>query len=344
MKICSVARLKAGIALFLLVVQLFLLCACGGQAVVPAPQQPQATNALPAPSALPGDVPPYRMLCTLPSMDSQNMTLLARGVQDRCDKLGIQLQMHNSHGDHMSQALEVDTFVAGGGQAVLCRPVEAAALQPFLALARQQGVYVVAYGEGVECDTYLVVDDRAGGALLGKNAAEWASAQTQQNVWSTPVLLLSGEGAPGNFGAGVTEAYTAVLPETVPATYTVQAPADGLVEEILAENPYVNIFLADSDAAALLAMAQLEKYWVEERARPLEELDWDRYYFGGFGATQPGLAALAGTALRATVSENGYEAGKKMVDMVLELKDLGTAAPQTIGPVLVDKANAAEYN
>lgn len=316
-------------------------CGVGPEAV---PPQPEAQDAPSVPSALPPDGElGYHLLCALPNLNSQNLTLMARGIQDYCDNLGINVTMHNSHGDHLAQAVEIDAFVAGGGQAILCQPVDAAALQPFLQVARQQGAFVVTWGENADADASLSVDYRDAGYALAKDAAVWAKGQDGRRP--NAVLLISGASVLG-FAAGVADGYSSSFPDEGVQIQTLAVRDDTLAEDLLNLDPSPTIIMADSDEAVILAREKLAAYWAAqaEEDEPAEEPDWNQYYFGGFGATREGLDALQAGTLDATVSENGYVAGKTMVDMAVALLQGGTAEGQTIDPVLVDKANMAGYN
>ena len=322
--------LMAGLLLF--------LSACGIQKQPVAPQ-PIAQNAPSVPAELPEDDRlGYSLLCTLPNMNSQTMTLIARGVQDRCDALGIDVQMHNSHDDHMTQALELDAFVAQGGQAVLCQPVDSAALQPFLQLARQQGVFVVSWGEGVDAEVSVSVDYHVAGSLLAKNAAVWAKGQ--DGYRPTAVLLVSESTRP-EFSAGVAEGYAKSFPDEEAEVQILTIGEEGIPEEFLALMPKSGIILGDTDEAVLLAREFLALKWQEEQKEG--EPDWNRYYFGGYGANLNGLAALANGEIQASISENGYEAGAQMVKMAVSHLQGNSVESRKIPPVVVDKRNAARY-
>lgn len=305
----------------------------------------------PAPSALPEDDElGYRFLCTLPNMNSYTNTYLARGVQDRCDELGIEVVMHNSHDDHMSQAYQMDAFVSGGGQAVLCIPVDTEALQPFLAHARSQGLWLLEFGEVAQADAGITYSMHVAGDLLAQDAAAFI-AEELEGAGSVAVLKpLETTPLETSFYAGLQAGLQQALPgESIfwHEMETGETGGDALLA-VLEENPEVNVILGANDSTVLVAMQTLEYHLGQLREAEddaEEEIDLSRYYFGAAGGSEEAMQALReDNPFRATITLNAYECGVRMVDMAAGLLQGEAGVFEEATPQVVDKANAEGYN
>lgn len=316
-------------AFFLLLLCLVLFCACvnGVQTTAPLAKTPAPVSG--ASAVLPGSVSAPKLLFTLPTMHSQSASLLAQGVQDRCDELGILVTMHSSHMDHSAQALQIDAFVESGGNAILCWPVDALAIQPFLAIARLQGLFVVSYGKQEESSAQVLPNYSGAGQLLGKAAANWAQESQDINA----VLLLDENGGPAGFKDGVLEGFLEILPNGQIEAMAVKNNLN-MLADVLKENPNANIFLANSTELALLVQKALKEHWINQLKKPPEGFELANYFFGSLHTAKTPFEIEESQNLNVNVGENAYQAGQAMVDLALQLIE-GKSPEQYIVPAVI---------
>ena len=151
-----------------------------------------------------------------------------------------------------------------------------------------------------------------------------------------------------SFYAGLGAALQQGLPGTRVLWQILPAGSNGAgaMREILEEMPEVNVVLGSDDATVLSALEAYRKMAEQpvEEGEEAQDFVPGELYFGAMGASDAGLAALAeGGAFRASVGLDAYRCGVRLTDMAVDLMEGRTAVQEEILPILVNKAEVAEF-
>lgn len=319
-------------------VVLISLAGCSGAAVSSSMSGP----ALPPPLPLEENPPlppvgdgPYKLLCTLPHMNTQVMTQVARGVQDRCDQLGMGVEMHNSHDDPIAQGYKIDEFVQSGGQLIICAPVDPVQIDPFLQLAQSQGLGVLTYGENGTAQGGVWTSEAKAGELLGAFLQDKLLQAGVENP-SVAALLAPQQGETDAFFTGLVTS----MPQSTFTWHILKEGESGgdALRKIGQEGQQLpQAVVAGQDDLALSAMDFVLSQQLDSPP-PV-------FFSAGLGASAQGIQALSQqNAFVATVSLQGYSSGLALADMALQWLQGQPVSFVQIPPEIVDNTNWEQYN
>lgn len=263
-----------------------------------------------------GGQPAGRVLFTLPSLQGATNTEFARGLQDHMDLLGAEVTIHDSQNDAIAQYVAMGEFVGGGGNVVVCRPVDPAGAAPHLQDAQANGARVVVLGYSyAAADAGMQWDEAEAGALLGEYCAGW-TRQGYGRGRDIVVLEYERQGA-DDFFAGAQQALdSAGLNE--PARWLVphgQTPEEA-AEELLQEHTGTRAFIVQDDALALALYRQLFEDGAAAPANP------NGYCIVSLGGTEELTELLRqGGAMRAAVMLQPYQQGWQLAEIAAGVLD-----------------------
>ena len=264
---------------------------------------------------------------------------IARGVQSRADELGVEVFIHDGAGDAAAQVLAFENWIVQGVDAIMCSPVDPAALEPSVRAAQEAGIMVVATNQDINgSDTFITIPEFAYGLVIGQAAGRWIrdvlGGQAQVLILDFPEIEAIIARADGMI-AGIME----YAPNAVIASQqSANNPARGMaaMEAALVSNPDINVVIGVNDAGVLGAY---EAMMASGRA------DLETMFFGGLDATPEALDAInRGGIYRATVDIAPYQSGKLFVDVALQTINDGPFAEDVIiDMILVDESNIGNY-
>jgi len=264
---------------------------------------------------------------------------IARGVQSRADELGVEVFIHDGAGDAAAQVLAFENWIVQGVDAIMCSPVDPAALEPSVRAAQEAGIMVVATNQDINgSDTFITIPEFAYGLVIGQAAGRWIrdvlGGQAQVLILDFPEIEAIIARADGMI-AGIME----YAPNAVIASQqSANNPARGMaaMEAALVSNPDINVVIGVNDAGVLGAY---EAMMASGRA------DLETMFFGGLDATPEALDAInRGGIYRATVDIAPYQSGRLFVDVALQTINDGPFAEDVIiDMILVDESNIGNY-
>ncbi len=294
---------------------LALVLLFSGCSLLDSPADISLPEQLPASSLpVPGERE-LRIMCSLPTFEEEMMLQLARGVQDYCDVHNIEVVMHNAGGSIDAQQSGIADFITGGGDALLCLPIDANTMQAHYQSAHDNGMVVVDFGTAHPLsDATLNYSDHASGLLLGEDAAAWAAV----NLYSPVHVLIfqhTGSAEEGSAAAGIEEAFLQRLSSAQIQRVAVASDDEARQEMqlLIQAGDVPNVVLSDSDGYALAAWQAL--FEQSEDATPANP---GNYYFGSIGGGDVMLETInSGGSMRATVAVRPYELGAAWVELAV---------------------------
>jgi fructose transport system substrate-binding protein len=188
-------------------------------------------------------------------------------AQETADDEGVELltATGTSDVDVDSQVAALEQMVADGVDGILIAPTNSTALVPAIESAREQGVIVIAVDTPVDpedaVDAFFATDNRVAGDLVGRYAAAKAAElelEPRVAVLDLAPGIASGdlrrEGFFSGFGLEQDD------PRLVGTVYTRgdREEAEAAMEQLLAEDPDINVVYAVNEPAASGALDALE--------------------------------------------------------------------------------------
>jgi ribose transport system substrate-binding protein len=171
----------------------------------------------------------------------------------RADELGLSLLQTNDAGKPEMQASSVDTLIAKNVPAIVSFPMIFEAMEAQAKRARDAGIIWITYGGTMANQSASIqFSFRAGGELLGSDAAVWAN-DVMGGKGKVAFLVDETIQLGRERSEGMMDAFTAAAPEMeVVAREQAIDPDTALskTSAILAQHPDVNVVLGVTDGAA----------------------------------------------------------------------------------------------
>lgn len=263
---------------------------------------------------------------------------VARGVQDRCDELGIEVTIHDGKADIANQVSAFENFISQEVDAIIVSPIDEKGLIPSVEAAHAADIVVIAGNQNIEgSDAFITVPEYEYGFAIGENAGQWIAekldGKAKVAIFDYPEL--ESIIARGN---GIEEGILSKAPNAeIVARQSANNPEKGMtnMENILQSNPEVEVLVCVNDAGAL---GGYEAVMAADKGS-------DRFYIGGLDATKEALNKIKeGGIYRATVDIQPYETGKLFVDTTLKVLESGSIADTIEIPMkVVDASNITDY-
>lgn len=281
----------------------------------------------------------YKLAYSVQNISNTYFVEVARGVQERCDELGIEVIIHDGKSDAANQVTAFENFISQGVNAIICSPVDPVALEPAIESAHDSGIVVVAGNQDIEGrDAFVTVPEYEYGLVIGQAAGKWIAdnldGEAEVAILDYPEIESIIARADGMRDGLLEYAPNA----KVVAQQSANNNADGMaaMEAILQSNPNVEVVIGVNDAGALGAY---------EAMMASGNVDAECMFFGGLDATQEALDAIKdGGIYRATVDIQPYETGRLFVDTAIEAIEKGGIEDTIIIPMqLVDASNIDKY-
>jgi len=206
--------------------------------------------------------------------DNEYFSNVAAGAQEYCDANGIEFTFEGCDFDATKQADAFDNYIAAGYNAIMCCPVDPAALEDAIAKAHEKGVVVIGQAQGIDsADGNSIVDDYDYGVNLANAAIKWIEKYFAGEEVEAALLTLDGVEATKKRGDGMektlTDAGVKVVARQIAETAEMGATA---TEAILTANPELEVILCVNDNAAIGAWQALDGSGKEFT---------ERFYIGG---------------------------------------------------------------
>jgi ABC-type sugar transport system substrate-binding protein len=122
------------------------------------------------------DVPGRRKIAGIIFQEDQFFRLVLFGMRDAASKNGADLLEANSEGKPDKEIQLINTYIAGGVDAIVVSPLSARASVIALGRAREKGITIITYNTNVEGDiasSYIESDQTALGRSTGAAAREY---------------------------------------------------------------------------------------------------------------------------------------------------------------------------
>jgi ABC-type sugar transport system substrate-binding protein len=300
-----------------------------------ASQEPSASEQAPAQSATAKTI---KLAYTCQDLTNTYFVEVARGVEDRCKELGIDVVIHDGKADIANQVTAFENFISQGVNAIIVSPIDQKGLIPSLEAAHKAGIKVIAGNQNVEgSDAFITVPEYEYGFTIGENAGKWIKEKlggtAKVAIFDYPEL----ESIIAR-GDGIQEGILSVAPKAeIVARQSANNPEKGManMENILQANPGVEVLVGVNDAGVLGGYEAVMAAGKES----------DRFYIGGLDATPEALAKIKeGGIYRATVDIQPYESGKLFVDTTIKVLESGPIKDVIEIPMkVVDASNISEY-
>jgi len=263
---------------------------------------------------------------------------VARGVEDRCKELGIEVNIIDGKADVANQITSFENFTAEGIDGIIVSPIDQTALAPSVEAAKAAGIPVISGNQLVEgSDAFITVPEYEYGYAIGEEAGKWIKeqldGQAKVAIFDYPELESIIER-----GNGIEEGILSQAPEAeIVARQSANSTEKGMsnMENILQANPDVEVLVGVNDAGALGGY----------EAIMAAGKDSNRFFVGGLDATQEALDKIKeGGIYRATVDIQPYETGKLFVDTLLEVIENGPIKETVTIPMkVVNSSNIGDY-
>lgn len=209
--------------------------------------------------------------CT--TTDNEYFSDVAAGCKEYCDANGIEFTFEGCDFDAAKQVDQFDNYITKGVDAIMCCPVDPAALEDVIAKAHEKGIVVIGQAQGIEAaDGNSIVDDYDYGVNLANAALAWIEKYFAGEEVQAALLTLDGVEQTKLRGDGMektlTDAGVKVVARQIAETAEMGATA---AETILAANPDLEVIVCVNDNAAIGAWQAVDG------ANKIT----DRFYIGG---------------------------------------------------------------
>lgn len=281
----------------------------------------------------------YKLAYSVQNISNTYFVEVARGVEDRCKELGIEVTIHDGKSDAANQVTAFENFISQGVDAIICSPVDPVSLESAVGNAHDKGIKIVAGNQDINGrDAFVTVPEYEYGLVIGQAAGKWIAEKLDGEA---EVAILDYPEIESIIARadGMRDGLLEFAPKAkIVAQQSANNPAKGMaaMEAILQSNPDVEVLIGVNDSGALGAY---------EAMLASGKANTDRMFFGGLDATQEALDAIkAGGIYRATVDIQPYETGKLFVDTAIEAIKKGSIEETVIIPMkLVDESNIDQY-
>ena len=261
------------------------------------------------------------------------------GAQAKCDELGIELITNDPKSDSAAQVTAIDNFITMGVDAIICCPLDTAAVESSLQKAREAGIKIVSQTSCSETrDVWVSADEWDMGHTAGVACGEWLVEKFGAD--STPtvaVLSWSKIATQIKRGDGMEDG----IKEFVPGANVIRQDANTteqgqqVADSLLQANPDLCAVVCINDATGIGVLSAVQA----------ANKDNDDFYIGVIDATEEGLSLVAeDNCYRGTVDLIPYENGGIDVELCVRLVNGEKVEdPYVIPAKNVNADNVAEY-
>lgn len=279
-----------------------------------------------------------RIAYTCQDLTNTYFVEVSRGVQDRCNELGIEVNIVDGKADVANQITAFENFISKKLDGIIISPIDETALVPSVKAAKDAGIPVISGNQLVEgSDAFITVPEYDYGFAIGEEAGKWIKehldGKAKVAIFDYPELE-----SIIDRGNGIQEGILSQAPDAeIVARQSANNPEKGManMENILQANPDVQVLACVNDAGALGAY----------EAVMAAHKDSEQFFIGGLDATDEALNKIKdGSIYRATVDIQPYESGKLFVDTLLEVMQNGPIQETINIPMkVVNASNISDY-
>ncbi|MBU9724729.1 sugar ABC transporter substrate-binding protein [Diplocloster modestus] len=263
---------------------------------------------------------------------------VSRGVQARCDELGIEVNIVDGKADVANQITAFENFISQKLDGIIISPIDETALVPSVKAAQDAGIPVISGNQLVEgSDAFITVPEYEYGFAIGEEAGKWIKekldGKAKVAIFDYPELESVIERGNGIQAGILSQAPDADIVARQSANNAEKGMAN--MENILQANPDVEVLACVNDAGALGAY----------EAVMAAHKDSDRFFIGGLDATDEALNKIKeGGIYRATVDIQPFESGKLFVDILIKVMQEGPIEETINIPMkVVNASNISDY-
>lgn len=279
-----------------------------------------------------------RIAYTCQDLTNTYFVEVSRGVQDRCDELGIEVNIVDGKADVANQITAFENFISKKLDGIIISPIDETALVPSVKAAQEAGIPVISGNQLVAgSDAFITVPEYDYGFAIGEEAGKWIKenldGKAKVAIFDYPELE-----SIIDRGNGIQEGILSQAPDAeIVARQSANNTEKGManMENILQANPDVQILACVNDAGALGAY----------EAVMAAHKDSEQFFIGGLDATDEALNKIKeGGIYRATVDIQPYESGKLFVDTLLDVMQNGPMEETINIPMkVVNSSNISDY-
>lgn len=261
------------------------------------------------------------------------------GAQAKCDELGIELVTNDPKSDSAAQVTAIDNFITMGVDAIICCPLDTAAVEGSLQKAKEAGIKIVSQSSCSDTrDVWVSADEWDMGHVAGDACGKWLEQKFGKDSKPTVAVLSwskiatqikRGDGMEDGIKEHVAGAN--VIRQDANTTEQGQSVADSLLQA----NPDLCAVVCINDATGIGVLSAVQA----------ANKDNDNFYIGAIDATQEGLELVkANNCYRGTVDLIPYENGGIDVELCVQLVNGEKVEdPYVIPAKNVDSSNVDEY-
>lgn len=279
-----------------------------------------------------------RIAYTCQDLTNTYFVEVSRGVQDRCDELGIEVNIVDGKADVANQITAFENFISKKLDGIIISPIDETALVPSVKAAQEAGIPVISGNQLVAgSDAFITVPEYDYGFAIGEEAGKWIKenldGKAKVAIFDYPELE-----SIIDRGNGIQEGILSQAPDAeIVARQSANNTEKGManMENILQANPDVQVLACVNDAGALGAY----------EAVMAAHKDSEQFFIGGLDATDEALNKIKeGGIYRATVDIQPYESGKLFVDTLLDVMQNGPMEETINIPMkVVNSSNISDY-
>ncbi len=240
---------------------------------------------------------------------------VVEGIKSAAVEQEIDLLINDPKSSVDNQIKAIQGFIDRKVDAIIVTALDPLVVDPLLAIARSQGIKVLAHFTKVEnADIFVGADEWDMGHTIGRAAGEWIRDKLGGRA---QVAILNYPRIPqiANREKGIRDGIAEIAPNAViVAARLAGQPNEGYIatRDILEKFPDVQVIVGINDGGALGALRALQEIHLVGRD--------SLFFVGGCDATPDALNQMRGdTAYRATVDITPYENGRMGVEFALKL-------------------------
>lgn len=215
-----------------------------------------------------------KLALAVPSLDNPYFIEIANNFKAKCDELGAEAVVNDSKYDAAEQYTQFENYIAMGVKGIYVCPVEQKSLQEITAEAKEAGIAVIGFAQGIDNATSnFVLDDYAYGVVNGENAAKWINEKLGGKA-KVLLITLDHVETVKRRGDGMRDTIMEKCPQsTIVARQYAEdmETAMQITETVLQANPDLSVIACVNDQLAIGAMEAVKNMGVKN----------DNFYIGG---------------------------------------------------------------
>ncbi len=248
-------------------------------------------------------------------MSWQYFVVVVEGMQEAADEAGLNLNIQDAKNDAATQMTQVETFVNQGVDAIVVDTIDAPALAPSAAKAKEEGICFEARLVEVPDATFTyLLDEYEYGVAIGTAGAEWANENYPDEELEIALVGMWDYKPSVTRFEGVKAAFLEGFPTgKIVTEQQANDPSSGMsaMEAIFQANPDIKMVLCDCDDPAVGVTEALKSL--------VPENDYEQYYVGGADAVDQAIQLIKeGSPMKSTVDLYNFEVGTTSVQLLLD--------------------------